>query len=82
MNPQTLLEGLILSLVAIAGGAVVLTRDPLNQALGVSFFGLMLSAMFYIFQAPDVALSQMVIGAVALPLIILLTLARIRRNTK
>jgi hypothetical protein len=31
-------------------------------------------------QAPDAALSQIVIGAVGLPLMILLTLARLRRD--
>jgi uncharacterized MnhB-related membrane protein len=36
--------------------------------------------MFFIFQAPDVALSQIVIGAVALPLMVLLALAKVRRN--
>jgi energy-converting hydrogenase B subunit D len=36
--------------------------------------------MFFVFQAPDVALSQIVIGALALPLMILLALARIRRK--
>jgi uncharacterized MnhB-related membrane protein len=36
--------------------------------------------MFFVFQAPDVALSQIVVGAVALPLMILLALAKIRRQ--
>lgn len=71
---------LILSLVAISGTAVVLTRDPRSQVIGLSFFGLVLACMFFVFQAPDVALSQIVIGAVALPLMFMLTMAKIRRN--
>jgi uncharacterized MnhB-related membrane protein len=39
-----------------------------------------MTLMFFIFQAPDVALSQIVIGAVALPLMILLALTKIRRH--
>jgi uncharacterized MnhB-related membrane protein len=70
----------VLALVLAAGTAVVLTRHPPSQAIGVSFFGMMLAMMFFIFQAPDVALSQIVIGAVGLPLMILLALARIRRD--
>lgn len=70
----------ILLMVAIAGTAVVLTRDPTSQAIGLSFFGLLLALMFFIFQAPDVALSQIVVGAVALPLMIMLTLAKVRLN--
>jgi energy-converting hydrogenase B subunit D len=68
----------ILLLVALAGGAVVFTRVPDRQAVGVSFFGLMLAVMFFIFQAPDVALSEIVIGTVALPLMVLLAIAKIR----
>lgn len=72
----------ILIFVAIAGTAVVLTRDPTSQVVGLSFYGLLLSLMFFIFQAPDVALSQIVIGAVALPLMFMLALTRVRRNTE
>jgi energy-converting hydrogenase B subunit D len=77
-----ILQFLILTLVAIVGTAVVLTRDPRNQVIGLSFFGLILAAMFFIYQAPDVALSQIVIGAVALPLMFMLTMAKVRRNTE
>ena len=58
--------------------AVALTRDPLRQAMLVSLYGLVLGVLFFAFQAPDVALSQTVVGAVALPLMILLALAKVR----
>ena len=72
------LEVTVFLLVASAGTAVVLTRDPLNQAIVASFYGLILGIMFFIYQAPDVALSQIGVGAVALPLLILLALAKVR----
>ena len=72
------LEVTVFLLVAAAGTAVVLTRDPLNQAVVASFYGLILGIMFFIYQAPDVALSQITVGAVALPLMILLALAKVR----
>ena len=72
------LEVSVFLLVAVAGTAVVLTRDPLNQAIVASFYGLILGIMFFVYQAPDVALSQIVVGAVALPLMILLALAKVR----
>ncbi len=75
---MTFLQQGMLVLVALAGTGVVLTRDPLSQSVVVSFFGLVLAVTFFVFQAPDVALSQVVIGAVALPLMILLALAKIR----
>jgi uncharacterized MnhB-related membrane protein len=71
---------LILALVAAAGTGVVLTRDPASQTVAVSFYGLLLALMFFIFQAPDVALSQIVVGTVALPLMIMLALAKVRRK--
>ena len=72
------LEISVFLLVAAAGTAVVLTRDPLNQAIVASFYGLVLGIMFFVYQAPDVALSQIAVGAVALPLMILLALAKVR----
>ncbi len=77
-----LMQVTILFFVAIAGGAVVLTREPAKQAVGISFYGLLLAVMFFLYQAPDVALSQVVVGAVVLPLIILLTLTRIKIATE
>ncbi len=68
--------------VAIGATAVVLTRDPLQQSIVVSFYGILLGLLFFVFQAPDVALSQIVVGAVALPLMIMLALAKARRETK
>jgi uncharacterized MnhB-related membrane protein len=57
---------------------VVLARDPLRQAMVASIYGLVLGILFFVFQAPDVALSQTVVGAVALPLMVLLALAKVR----
>ena len=73
------LQGTLLVLVAVGGTAVVLVRDPLRQAIVASVFGLLLALLFFAFQAPDVALSQIVVGTVALPSMIILTLAKLAR---
>jgi energy-converting hydrogenase B subunit D len=75
---MTALQATILVLVGAGGTAVVATRDPLRQAMVASFFGILLAILFFVLQAPDVALSETVVGAVALPLMILLSLAKIR----
>lgn len=75
---MNVLLGTALVLVAAAGTVVVVLRDPLRQALAVSMFGILLGIVFFAVQAPDVALSEIVVGAVALPLMILLALAKIR----
>jgi uncharacterized MnhB-related membrane protein len=76
---MTVLQGALLVLVAVGGTAVVLVRDPLRQAIVAGVFGLLLALLFFAFQAPDVALSQIVVGTVALPLMIVLTLAKLAR---
>lgn len=77
---EHILQNIVLLFVAVAGTGVVITRDPTSQAIVVSFYGLILAVLFFVFQAPDVALSQIVVGALALPLMILLALARVKKQ--
>lgn len=69
-----------LAVVVLGAPLVVLTRDPLRQAISLGVFGSALAVLFFVFQAPDVALSQIVVSTVALPLMILLTLAKVREH--
>ncbi len=68
----------ILILIAIAGFMVVRTQDVTEQVIALGFYGLLTALMFFFFQAPDVALSQITVGAVALPLMIMLALSRMK----
>ena len=77
---MTVVQAIALFVVALGGTAVVLTRDPARQALVTSVFGVSLAVLFLAFQAPDVALSQIVVGAVVLPAMIMLTLRKIIRR--
>lgn len=70
-------SGLML-LIAASGLIVVCTRDVMKQVLALSFYGIVMALAFFFFQAPDVALSQVVVGAVALPLMIMLALSRMK----
>ncbi len=76
------LQTAILLLVSVGGAGVVFTREPRSQAIAISFYGLLLAVMFLLFQAPDVSLSQVVVGAVALPLMMLLALAKVRHDAE
>jgi len=67
-------------LLALGGPAVVLMRDPLRQTLMVGVYGLALALLFFVLQAPDVALSQIVVCTVAVPVMILLALAKVRTH--
>jgi uncharacterized MnhB-related membrane protein len=65
-------------LVALGGLAVVGTHDPLRQTLLLGLYGLTLAVLFVVFQAPDVALSELVVSSVAFPFILLSALAKMR----
>ena len=79
---MSVLIAVALVLVAAVGSLVVLIQDPLRQALMISLFGILLGILFFSVQAPDVALSEVVVGAVALPLMILLALAKVRGGVR
>jgi uncharacterized MnhB-related membrane protein len=66
-----------LVLVAVTAGVVVMIGDPLRQTLVLGIFGLALTFLFFTFQAPDVALSEIVVAGVGMPLIILAALRKI-----
>jgi energy-converting hydrogenase B subunit D len=74
------LETLVYLMVAIGGTAVVLSRDPRRQAIVQSVYGMILTVLFVVLQAPDVALSEVAVGAAALPLMILVALANIGKD--
>jgi energy-converting hydrogenase B subunit D len=70
----------ILILVAAGATAVVLIRRQVHQVLALSIYGVLMAVLFLTFQAPDVTLSELTVGAVALPIILLLTLAKTRKR--
>ena len=72
------LQVVAIGLVALGGLAVVAARDPLRQALVAGLYGLTLVVLFVVLQAPDVALSELVVSTVAFPFILLTALAKMR----
>ncbi|HEX5189969.1 MAG TPA: DUF4040 domain-containing protein [Streptosporangiaceae bacterium] len=74
------LQVTVLVLVAAAATAVVLVRDPVRQVIVLSGYGLLLAVLFLVFQAPDVTLSELSVGAIVLPILVLLALAKVRRR--
>jgi energy-converting hydrogenase B subunit D len=76
----TALQAMVLALVALGGPAVVLCREPLRQAMLAGIYGLVLSVLFLVFQAPDVSLSEIAVGGVILPSMVLVALATLREQ--
>jgi energy-converting hydrogenase B subunit D len=78
----TALQAVCLLAVAVTGTATVLTREPLRQAVSSAVLGLSLSVLFLAFGAPDVALPQIVVAGIAVPVMVLLALAKIRTDER
>jgi energy-converting hydrogenase B subunit D len=70
----------LLVLVGVGATAVVLIHTQVRQVLALSVYGVLLAVLFLAFQAPDVTLSELTVGAVALPIVLLLALAKIRKR--
>jgi uncharacterized MnhB-related membrane protein len=76
------LLGILLVLVAVAGTTVVLTREPGRQAIVLSGYGVVLGVLMLVLQAPDVAMSQLAVGAAVVPLLVVLTIAKCDREAR
>jgi uncharacterized MnhB-related membrane protein len=73
---------LALLLVAVAATTAVLVRDPVRQALVLAVLGVVLAVLFTVLQAPDVGLSQLAVGSALTPLLLLLTVRKVRRRAR
>jgi energy-converting hydrogenase B subunit D len=74
------LQVTLLVLVAAGATAVALIRRRIRQVLVLSVYGIMLAVLFLAFQAPDVTLSELTVGAVALPIVLLLAISKTRKK--
>jgi energy-converting hydrogenase B subunit D len=70
----------VLCLVAVLVAAVlVLTLENLNASvMALSAVGTVLSLLFVVLDAPDVAHAEVVVGAIALPVLYLLAIGKTR----
>ena len=67
-------------LAGLGGLSVVLARDPRRQVIVNGVYGLSLALLFVVLQAPDVALSMLVVNTVAYPLVLLVAIGVIRHE--
>ena len=82
MTPHAVMDILqVVALVLVAAGAavVVRTRERVRLVIALSVYGMLLAILFFVFQAPDVTLSELAVGAIALPLILLLAISKVRK---
>jgi energy-converting hydrogenase B subunit D len=72
------LDDLLFALVAVLAVMVVLEQRPERQIISYSIFGVALALLFFCLQAPDVALSEVAVGSLVVPLVVLTTIAKRR----
>jgi uncharacterized MnhB-related membrane protein len=78
----TVLQIAALATVAIGGGAIVISPDPLRQVIVLGIYGMSLTFLFFVFQDPDVALSEIVVSTVGLPVMVLVTLRKVHEQER
>jgi uncharacterized MnhB-related membrane protein len=62
----------------VSAWLVVRVRRIIDAVIAFSAVGTFLTLLFLQMQAPDVALSEAAVGAVAVPMVLLISLAKIR----
>jgi energy-converting hydrogenase B subunit D len=68
------LQAMAMGLVALFALSVVVTHDVVKLTMLASLYALGLVVLFLIFQAPDVALSELVVGTIGFPLVIVVAI--------
>lgn len=72
------LDYLLIALVLTAAVLVVRLRNLNGAVMALSAVGTMLAVLFVVLGAPDVAHSEIVVGAIALPVLYLVAIGKAR----
>ena len=78
MTAFWVLDYLILAIVLACAALVVRLRNLNGAVMALSAAGTMLSVLFIVLGAPDVAHSEIVVGAIALPVLYLAAIGKAR----
>ena len=77
---MTALIAALLLMTAATGTGVALSQRPGRQVMAIAANGFVLAMLFMALQAPDVAFSELTVGAAAVPLLFLVVLASTRMD--
>jgi energy-converting hydrogenase B subunit D len=69
---------LCLAAIVTSGVLVMLLRNLNGAVMSLSAVGMLMSLLFVVLGAPDVAQSEVVVGAIALPALYLIAIGKIR----
>ena len=80
MTSFWVLDYICLAAVVAAAVVVVLMRNLNGAVMALSATGTVLTVLFVVLGAPDVAHSEVVVGAIALPVLYLIAIGKIRTD--
>lgn len=80
MNGFWALDVLCLAVVLAAGVVVLRSRNLNGSVMALSAVGIVLSLLFVVLGAPDDALSEVVVGTIALPTLYLIAIGKARTD--
>jgi uncharacterized MnhB-related membrane protein len=80
MNGFWALDYLLLALLLVAALMVVRLRNLSGAVMALSAVGTLLTVLFVVLGAPDVAHSEAVVGAIALPVLYLIAIGKSRTD--
>ncbi len=79
---STLLENTIVSILlvflVVAAATAISFRNVLNSVLALSVFSITLAVLFVLYQAPDAAMAEAVVGAGLVMALFLVTISKTR----
>jgi uncharacterized MnhB-related membrane protein len=78
MTAFWILDYLLLAIVLAAAVLVIWMRNLNGAVMALSAVGTALSVLFVVLGAPDVAHSEVVVGAIALPVLYLVAIGKVR----
>ncbi len=79
MLENAITTALLLFLVVTAGTAIAF-KDVLSSVLAYAVFGISTALLFLIYQAPDVAMAEAVVGTGLVTAFFLVTIGKVRRE--
>lgn len=80
MTEFWILDCACVALIVVAAVLVVLLRNLSGSVMALSAMGTVLSVLFVVLAAPDVAQAEVVVGAIALPVLYLIAIGKLRTD--
>ncbi|HZZ97813.1 MAG TPA: DUF4040 domain-containing protein [Jatrophihabitantaceae bacterium] len=82
MTTFWILDYLCLAAIVASAVLVVMLRNLNGCVMALSALGTVLALLFVVLAAPDVALAEVVVGTIALPVLYLIAIGKIRADVR